>query len=625
MWHYAASGAQLAAIDLKPFTQEEPKLLAVGAIGVWLWLAGEKQLIRLDGHTPAAAPLKIELNKNAQALALDPHTGTLWLVSETSLLAYGSDGVLKNTLDLKALGFKDPKALVFDPADRALWLGHNKGLTRLSPEGVKLATIALQDDIQAIGVAAFTLTPTLALLAPANGLLTNNPAPTFRLGYGALCNAKPCDYANSFYSTYSLSAQVNNQSVGASFVFDPTNATTIYTPAARLPEGVNVFSAQVQDSFGHLSNSVSSSFTIDTIAPRFSAIAPPDGASFTTPQITLTGSIDEPGQVHFDNSAEFNASGPNPAGATFSYSLTLKPGLNTLNLSAVDLAGNQASTQLRYTLNSLTVHIDSPAADAIINGGSVIVSGSFKGPANTGITVNGVVAAQDGERFYAEVPLNPGVNTVTATAATSGGATATHAVSVTSSGASPIRVSVEPKSGIAPLKTSFTVQNNSANPIQKIEVDFDGNGTIDFTATDANATIATTYAVPGMYQAKITVTDSQSNVFTQVVLVSVQDGAQMDQMFKALWDGMNSALIAGDKAKTLGYLNVQAKAKYGPVFDVLQPYISEIVSSYSALARASISGSLGEYAVRRKDSGVDRIYFIYFLRDVDGVWRIDEM
>ena len=316
LWHFAASGALLAAIDLKPFTKEEPKLLAVDAIGVWLWLAGEKQLIRLDGHTPVAAPLKIDLKKHAEALALDPRTGALWLITENSLLAYGADGALKNTVDLKALGIKDPQALAFDPASRSLWLGHDKGLTRFSPEGVKLATLALRDDVDVIGVASFILTPTLALLSPANGLLTNNPAPTFKLGLGALCNANPCEFANGYYSTYNLSAQVNNQPVGASFQFDPLDATASYSPAARLPEGVNVFTAQVQDSFGRLSNTVNSTFTIDTIAPRFSAISPPDGASFTTPQITLTGSIDEPGQVRFDNSAEFNGSGPNPASAS---------------------------------------------------------------------------------------------------------------------------------------------------------------------------------------------------------------------------------------------------------------------------------------------------------------------
>ena len=88
---------------------------------------------------------------------------------------------------------------------------------------------------------------------------------------------------------------------------------------------------------------------------------------------------------------------------------------------------------------------------------------------------------------------------------------------------------------------------------------------------------------------------------------------------------MNSALIAGDKARALSYLNVQAKTKYGPVFDALIPQMSNIVTSYSPLQRVDISENIGEYAVNRTIDGVDRIFFIYFLLDADGVWRLDSM
>ena len=39
----------------------------------------------------------------------------------------------------------------------------------------------------------------------------------------------------------------------------------------------------------------------------------------------------------------------------------------------------------------------------------------------------------------------------------------------------------------------------------------------------------------------------------------------------------------------------------------------------------SISASIGEYAVVRTKNGVRNIFYIYFLRGSDGVWRIDEM
>ncbi len=96
-------------------------------------------------------------------------------------------------------------------------------------------------------------------------------------------------------------------------------------------------------------------------------------------------------------------------------------------------------------------------------------------------------------------------------------------------------------------------------------------------------------------------------------------------MFRAMWNGMNNALVAGDKDGAMRYLNGSAQRKFGPVFDALIPFMSDIVASYSVLARASVSTAIGEYAVMRTENGQKRLYLIYFLLGADGVWRIDEM
>lgn len=50
-----------------------------------------------------------------------------------------------------------------------------------------------------------------------------------------------------------------------------------------------------------------------------------------------------------------------------------------------------------------------------------------------------------------------------------------------------------------------------------------------------------------------------------------------------------------------------------------------IVGSYSAPQLASVSNDIGEYVVNRTINGVNQVFFIYFLRDTDGVWRLDTM
>ena len=88
---------------------------------------------------------------------------------------------------------------------------------------------------------------------------------------------------------------------------------------------------------------------------------------------------------------------------------------------------------------------------------------------------------------------------------------------------------------------------------------------------------------------------------------------------------MNDALLAGDKATAMQYLNTQAQEKYGRVFDALMPNMPQIIASYSPLQRGSISSSVGEYAINRTIQGANRIFLIYFLHDSNGLWRIDSM
>jgi hypothetical protein len=59
------------------------------------------------------------------------------------------------------------------------------------------------------------------------------------------------------------------------------------------------------------------------------------------------------------------------------------------------------------------------------------------------------------------------------------------------------------------------------------------------------------------------------------------DPTKMDQKLGAIWNGMNTALIAGDKATALKGLSGFAQSKYGPVFDVLMPNYAAIAASFS--------------------------------------------
>lgn len=272
------------------------------------------------------------------------------------------------------------------------------------------------------------------------------------------------------------------------------------------------------------------------------------------------------------------------------------------------------------------VEIDSPISGTIIQSDRTLVSGTFRGSPNTGIAVNGVVAEIDGHRFYANnVPLVPGDNTLTATLTTQEGATTTDRISLTRDGSSPITINAEPESGITPLTVTFNLTNSTGQQPQTINADFDGDGVIDFTATDPAAPITHTYTLPGIYKASITLIDTRNTSHNETVAIMANDAAQMDKKFTTIWSEMNKALISKKTSTVLNALTATAQAKYQPVFATLKPQLPKIIASYSPLQRISITGNIGEYAITRNDNGTSRLFFVYLIKDKDGVWRIDEM
>ena len=53
--------------------------------------------------------------------------------------------------------------------------------------------------------------------------------------------------------------------------------------------------------------------------------------------------------------------------------------------------------------------------------------------------------------------------------------------------------------------------------------------------------------------------------------------------------------------------------------------MSSLYASYSPLEGYDITTDLATYFITRVVNGETRVYFVQFIRDPDGVWRLDDM
>jgi hypothetical protein len=797
-----ASGARLRSLSLAG--SQRFKHLALDDAGGVLWLAGEKELVQLKLSAPEETLLSVLAPETIAGISLDLQTGDLWAIGQNGLFAYGRDGKPHVSRDLRDFSIANAQALLFDFSSQAAWVGHQGGITRVTAAGTVAAAFPATVHVLtiAIGRTPVNITPVVSITAPADGALLKTATPRLSVDYDALCGTTPCGFPNSFFSTYTLFAQLNGTETGTSFVFDPAAGGASFTPSTSLPEGPNTFSAHARDSFGRFSATVSSTFTVDTVAPSVPNLTPASGAVVTQASILIAGSVGEAGATV--------TLGDQTQGPDFSFPVTLVPGANSFTLVVRDAAGNTTSLPLTYTyeppnvlpsvaisspadgasfvapasftvtanatdsdgtivsveffmngvsagidneapytasLSSLalgtytltaqatdnrggvtpsaavtvtvgppnvlpvvqltasavgtppvfppatvqmtatasdpdgtiakvellrngtveatltaepyattltnvpagtytltaratdnrggvttsapvtvvitapSVTITSPVANSTIGSNNVLVRGRIVAPPYSGVRVNEQTAAVDAAgNFAVLVPLEQSPTVLTATLTLVDRRTATHTISINATGALlPFSVDVTPTTGFAPLATTYRITNPN-----NVAVTYSLDGSAQtFLGAGATAVVNRTYAA-GVYTPTV-VFRSGTSAFTFRVVIDSRDRAQTDQTIREVWSRLNTALAAGRKEEAVGYLSAAAEAKYGPLFDALLSYMPGIVASYSPLEQVSLTPKAGEYAMSRMDGETKRLYLIYFVRDSDGVWRVDGM
>lgn len=102
--------------------------------------------------------------------------------------------------------------------------------------------------------------------------------------------------------------------------------------------------------------------------------------------------------------------------------------------------------------------------------------------------------------------------------------------------------------------------------------------------------------------------------------------AEQDAVFQRLWSDYLTAFSNGDKEAALQLMDVNAQQQLGPVIDELKQNGKQIVASFSPLLGGSVSDGTAQYAVVRKGAATGgNTFFVSFIMDPDGVWRIDSM
>ena len=85
---------------------------------------------------------------------------------------------------------------------------------------------------------------------------------------------------------------------------------------------------------------------------------------------------------------------------------------------------------------------------------------------------------------------------------------------------------------------------------------------------------------------------------------------------------MKAALSQGDVDNALNYFVKDSREEYRDIFELLASQLSSLTSAMREINMVEITGNMAEYYIKRFQRGVDISYFIYFMKDGDGIWKI---
>ena len=197
-----------------------------------------------------------------------------------------------------------------------------------------------------------TVAPTITILSPSNGAyVTNNKQPVvFTVvdetgGSGVDLDSVVVKLDNTPVS----SSEITHSAISNGYSFT-------YTPAAALSDGEHTVTISASDNDGNQAIAKTTTYTIDTVPPTLNITAPSDGYITNTATLLVVGvtndSTSSPVTVTISLNGTDQGAVTVEANGSFSKSITLAEGANTIVVTATDAAGKSSSVTRSVTLDT---------------------------------------------------------------------------------------------------------------------------------------------------------------------------------------------------------------------------------------------------------------------------------
>jgi len=219
-----------------------------------------------------------------------------------------------------------------------------------------------------------TVSPVITVLSPTSGAyVTNNQTPV------AFTVTDESGGSGVNISSLVITLDGTTVTSGISTTAITNGYSVTYTPASALSDGSHTVAANVSDYDGNAATAKSTTFTVDTVAPTLNVTSPSNGSATATASCTVAGTTNDATSSPVTVTVTLNGVSQGNAtvsSGSFSKTITLAEGSNTIIVTATDGAGKTTSVTRTVILDTSVPSITSVSIspNPVNTGASMIVT-----------------------------------------------------------------------------------------------------------------------------------------------------------------------------------------------------------------------------------------------------------
>jgi len=269
-----------------------------------------------------------------------------------------------------------------------------------------------------------------------------------------------------------------------------------------------------------------------------------------------------------------------------------------------------------------SIAISFPTEGASLPSRTFEIRGTFTGPVNTGVAVNGSPARTFGNQWVA-APIRPaaGPFTITVVATAFDGLTANASRNVSVGNDAPkIELLAKQPGNIAPAVIGFGLRFGGV-VFGNVQIDFNGDSVNDYDGPLAGIPTSYTYAVAGVYTARANVVVDGAATTSETSVVMVDVVGQRERAC-AVYGELRTALAANNLEASLQAFTTHQQEALRPFFTALGSNRAVFSTRLGTIANGVIGLDGAELTTLRIEAGLPVGYPLGVAAGSDGVWRI---